>query len=116
MKLALADSIGRPEPEPLDKPSGVVGLAEREQGLAELLDGAESMHPEQVFLEGAYEALGAAVAFWRPDEGGRALGTEERQFGLEHVGPVLAPVIVTDGEAARDTLGEAAEVLAHALA
>src|SRR4051794_30922099 len=35
---------------------------------------------------------------------------------LEGVGHVLAPVIVPDGETARDLFGESAEAAAHALA
>ena len=47
----------------LDQPSVVVGFSEREQRLPQLLDGVEGSHPEQVFLEGADEPLGTAIAF-----------------------------------------------------
>jgi hypothetical protein len=46
---------------------------------------------------------------------GEAFDAEEAQLALEHVGHVLAPVIVPDGEATGDVLGEAAEALAHSL-
>src|SRR5215213_8503647 len=100
---------------PLDQPSGVVGLAEREQRRTQLLDGVEGPHPEQALLQGADEAFGAAVALRRADEGGRAFDPEEGDLLPEVVGHVLAPVVVADGEARRDAPGEAAEVAAHAL-
>jgi hypothetical protein len=52
-----ADGGGRLEAVPLDQPSSVIGLAKVEQGLAELLDGLEGLHPEQVLLQGSDEAL-----------------------------------------------------------
>jgi hypothetical protein len=53
---------------PLDQPSGVVGLAEVEQRPAKLLDGVEGLHPQEVLLQRADEALGAAVALRCADE------------------------------------------------
>jgi hypothetical protein len=41
-----------------------------QQGLTEVLDGIEGPHPEQVLLQGADEALGAAVALGGSHEGG----------------------------------------------
>src|SRR5918993_5811321 len=115
-KLILPDGTGRPEAVPLDQPGRVVGFAELEQGLPQLLDGVEAPHPEQVFLEGADEAPGASVPLGGAHEGGRALDAEEAQLLPEGVGHVLRAVVVPDGEAAGDALGEAAEVAAHALA
>jgi hypothetical protein len=46
----------------LDDPGPVVGVLEDEEREAELLDGVEAAHPEQVLLERADEALDAAVA------------------------------------------------------
>ena len=69
-KLLSADGGGWPEAVPLEEPGCVVGSAELDERLTELLDGVEGPNPEQVLLEGADEALGAAVAFWRADEGG----------------------------------------------
>jgi hypothetical protein len=85
-KLLGADGGGWPEPVPLDEPGRVVGIAELEQRLAQFLDRVEGPHPEQVLLQGADEALGAAVALGRADEGGRALGAEEGEFLLEGIG------------------------------
>ncbi len=53
-----------PVTEPLDEPSGVVGLAEGQQRQTQLLDGVEGLHPKQVLLQRADEPLGAAVALW----------------------------------------------------
>src|SRR5918912_89047 len=115
-KLIPPDGTGRPEPVPLDQPGGVVGLAELEQRHAQVLDGVEGPYPQQVLLEGADEALGAAVPLRRADEGGRALDPEEAQLALEMAGHVLRAVVVADGEACSDALGENAEVMPHALA
>jgi hypothetical protein len=70
LKPLGTDGRGRPEPVPLEQPGCVVGLAEVEQCPAQLLDGVGGADPELVFLEGADEALRAAVALRRADEGG----------------------------------------------
>ena len=49
------------EPIPLNEPGLIVGVTEGEQGLAELLDGVEGVHPKQVFLERADESLSSLV-------------------------------------------------------
>ena len=54
---------------PPDQPVFVVGPLEVDQGETEILDGPECPDPEEVLLERPDEALGAAVALWRPDEG-----------------------------------------------
>ena len=45
LKLALPKSCGRDEPVPFDQPRRVVGLAEREQRLAQILDHVEGLRP-----------------------------------------------------------------------
>ena len=80
MKLLLAELGWREEAVALDQPGRVVGLAERQQRLTQFLDGRKGPHPQQVFLEGADEALGTAIAFRGPDEGGRTLDAEERDL------------------------------------
>src|SRR3954453_16952050 len=100
---------------PFDEPDRVVDLPKAEQRLTELLDGVEGAHPEQVLLQGPDEALGAAVPLGSPHKGGRALDAEEGKLLLEGVGHVLAPVIVPNGETARDLFGESAEAAPHAL-
>ena len=101
---------------PLDEPSRVVELPERDQRVAELLDGVEGPHPQQVLLQGADEALGAAIAFRGSDEGGRAVDTEKGQFLLEVIGHVLRAMVVTHRQAAGTVPGHPAEMAAHALA
>ena len=69
----------------LDQPGRVVGFPEHEQRLPQLLDGLEGPHPEQVLLQRADEALGAAIAFRCPHEGGRTVDPEKGQFFLEMI-------------------------------
>src|SRR3954453_16967039 len=114
-KLVLPHGCGCLEPVPFDEPGRVVDLPKDEQRLTELLDGVEGAHPEQVLLERADEALGAAVALGSPHEGRRALDAQEGKLLLEGVGHVLAPVIVPHGETAPDPLSKAAEAAPHAL-
>src|SRR3954452_22510088 len=114
--MLLSDRGGRPEAVPLGQPGRVVGLAEGEQRPAQLLDGGEAPHPEQVLLERADEPLGAAVPFGGPNERRRAVDAREAQLPLEVAGHVLAAVVVAEREAAGDLLREAAEVAPHPLA
>src|ERR687894_856360 len=104
------------EPVAFDQPAVVVGLPEREQRLPQLLDGLEGPHPQQVLLQRADEPLGAAIAFRRPDEGGRTLDAEEGQLLLEVIGHVLRAVIVAHRQTARDRLSEPTKMLPYALA
>ena len=111
-----ADRGGWPEAVPLGEPGRVVGVPELDQRLAELLDGVETVNPEQVLLEGADEALGTAVALGRTHEGGRAFDAQEGEFLPEGVGHVLALMAVADGKALGDLLSKGTEAGAHALA
>ena len=67
----------------LHDPGPVVGVLERVERLAQVLDGGEAADPEEVLLERADEPLGAAIALGLTDEGGRRLDPEEGEFGLE---------------------------------
>src|SRR3954466_11523282 len=100
---------------PFDEPGRVVDLSKDEQRLTELLNGVEGAHPEQVLLQRADEALGAAVPLRRPHEGRRTLGAEEGTLLLAGVGKFLAPVIVPRGEPAPYPLRKAAEAAPPAL-
>src|SRR4051794_12189477 len=100
---------------PFDEPGRVVDLPKDDQRLPKLLDGVEGAHPEQVLLERADEALGAAISLRRPHEGGRTLDAQEGKLLLEGVGHVLAPVIVPHGQTAPDPLSKAAQAAPHAL-
>src|SRR3954451_19802146 len=100
---------------PLDQPGRVVGLAEGEQRLTQLLDRGEAPHPQQVLLQRADEALGAAVALRRPHGRRRALGAQKAELLLEVVGHVPAAVVVAEPKAGSDALGEVAMALADGL-
>jgi hypothetical protein len=80
------------------------------------VDSIEVLDPQQVRLEGADDALGAAVPFRCAHEGGRTRDAQERQFRLEGVRHVLACVIVPDAQAGGDLGREVTEALPHALA
>src|SRR3954464_15503235 len=105
--MAKVELSGRPVAVPLDDPALVVGPLERDERQAQLLDGLEAPHPEQIFLQRPDEALGAAVALGLADEGGRALDAEEADLGLEVVADILAAVVVAEPEAGGDVLAEA---------
>src|SRR4051795_10686515 len=113
--LIGADLSGRLVAVPLDDPALVVGPLERDERQAELLDGLEAAHPQQVLLQRPDEALGAAVPFRLAHERRRALDAEEADLGPEVVAQVLAAVVVAEREAGGDVLGERAEALAHRL-
>src|SRR5215203_2893644 len=87
---------------PFDEPGCVVALPKDEQRLTEVLDGVEGLHPQEVLLERADEALGAAISLGGSHEGGRTLDAQEGKLSLEGVGHVLAPMIVPDRETAPD--------------
>src|SRR5215218_5170408 len=115
-KLLGSDGRRWPEAVPLDEPGRVVDLAELDQRVAELLDGVEGSHPEQVLFQSADEALGAAIALRRPHEGGRTLDAEEGEFLLEVIRHVLAAVVVANGQTSGDLLRECCKVTPDALA
>src|SRR4051794_1429837 len=64
-----AGMSGRFVAVPLDDPALVVGLPKGDEGQAKLLDRVEAADPQQVFLQGADEPLGAVVALGLADEG-----------------------------------------------
>src|SRR5215212_6353493 len=105
----MSDRVRRPEAVAFDQPCGVVSLAALEQRPAQLFDGVEGPHPQEVLLQGTDESLGAAVALGGADERGRAFDAEEGDLPLEVVADVLRAVVVAEGEARRDAPGEAAE-------
>src|SRR3982750_5007040 len=101
---------------PFDEPGRVVDLPKGQERLSKLFDAVEGAHPEQVLLERADEALGAAVPLGGPHEGRRTRDAQEGKLLLEGVGHVLASVIVPDGQTVRDLFGESAEAATHTLA
>src|SRR3954453_5642217 len=106
LKVSRAIFSRAEESVALEQTGRVVALAEREQGLPQLLDGLEGPHPQQVLLQRADEALGAAIAFRGADEGGRTLDAEEGDLFLELVGHVVRSVVVAHRQTAGDRLGE----------
>ena len=76
------------------QPPIVVPCLELEERLAEVFDGVERPHPEQLLFERADEALGDPVALGLPHEGRARLDPEKLQLVLEVVADVLAAVIV----------------------
>ena len=86
----------------LDQPALVVGLLERQEGQAQLLDLLEPAEPEQFLRQGADEPLGTTVALGSADESRGALGAEEADLALEVLAHVLAAVVVADAQALCD--------------
>jgi hypothetical protein len=101
---------------PLDQPPFVVDLEPRVKGEAEVLDGLEGPHPQELLLEGADETLRAAVALWGPHVGGRRLDAKEGELILEGVAHVLAAVVVTQLQPASRVVPVDAEACSDALA
>jgi len=99
----------------LDNPIFVVSALKLQEGLAHLLDGGEGSHPEEIFLEDADKALGAAVAFRGPDKGGRALDSPEGNFFLKIMRPILAAMIMPRGQALGGQRCKVAEILSDPL-
>ena len=100
----------------LQHPLLVVRSLERKQGQAELLDGVEAPHPQQILLQRADEAFRDAVAFGFPHETRRALDAEERDLLLKVVGQIVRPVVVPEPEPAGHAVADLTEAFADALA
>src|SRR5690606_17079352 len=82
----------------------------------ELGDGRKEAQPEELFLEGADEALGATVALRRAHEGRARLEPEEADFALEILGGVDAAVIMPQPDSGGEILVGPAEDLGDGLA
>jgi hypothetical protein len=100
----------------LDRPSGVIRLAEREQCPSKLFDGLEHPHPQKIHLEITDETLGAAVSLRCVHEGRRAFDAEEADLVLKRRRRCMRSVIMPDGETESDAPGDVSEMLAHPLA
>src|SRR5919204_1765151 len=98
----------------LDKPVAVVSIFERQERLTQVLDRGERLDPEELLLERADEALGAAVALRLAHERGAAADAQEAQLGLVGVAQELGAVVVAQRQADGDALAVVAEVLADA--
>jgi len=60
---------GGPVADPPDAPVVVEAVGKVAERLVELLDGPESVQPEQLFLQGPDESLDASIAFGLANEG-----------------------------------------------
>src|SRR5215210_3301969 len=98
-----------------DEPGRVVVGDEVLQRAPQLFDGVEGVHPKEVLLERADEALRDAVAFWFTDEGRRALEAEEADLVLEIARHVVRAMVVAQRQAVGDTAADVAKVAQHAL-
>jgi len=78
-------SCGRSVADPPDDPVVVEAAGEVAERLVELLDGPESVEPDQPLLQGPDESLYAAIAFRLADEGRARLDAEGLEFVLEGV-------------------------------
>src|SRR4051794_6144706 len=67
-KMAKVELSGRLVTVPLDDPGLVVGLLEGLERQAQLLDGLEATHPQQVLLQGPDEPLGPPVPLRGPED------------------------------------------------
>src|ERR687893_1404803 len=93
-----------------DEPGGIVVGDEVPQPAAQLFDGVEGMHPQEVLLQGADEAFRDAVALRLADEGRRTLDAEEADLALEVARHVVQAVVMAQGEPLGDTAADRAEV------
>src|SRR3712207_2430026 len=116
MALLGADLVRGTVAVPGDEPGGVVVGDEVLQPAAQLFDGVEGVHPEEVLLQGANEAFGDTVALRLADEGGRALEAEESDLVLEVARHVVGAMIVAQGEALGHVSLDVAEVAQDGLA
>ena len=93
---------GRSVADPPDDPVVVEAAGEVAEHLVELLDGAESVQPEQLLLQGPDESLDAAIAFGLPQEGRARLDAEGLELVVEGVRDELASMVVAEPRALRD--------------
>src|SRR5919199_735937 len=84
VKLVVPDLRRRSVLVSFHDPGLIVAVPEREQRLAQLLDGVEVAQPQQVLLHGPDEALGTAIALRGAHERRRTLALPDR---LERLDP-----------------------------
>ena len=85
---------GRSVADPPDDSVIVEAMFEVAERLSVLLDGAESMQPEQLPLRGADKSLDAAVALGLADEGRARLDAEGLELVLKGMRDRLASLVV----------------------
>ena len=94
----------------------VVCPLEREHGQAEVFEGLEAPHPQEIFLQRADEALRHAVTVGRSHKARGTLNPEERDLLLEIGGQGVRPVVVTQPQPAGGAVADPAEAVADTLA
>ena len=95
----------------------VVAVLEGEESGAQLLDGLEMLHPEELLLEGFDESFGDPIALRFSNKRGTRSDAQEAQLVLEGVAHELAAVVVPQAsEPCGDRFFIAAELLTDALA
>jgi len=87
---------GRSVADPPDDPVVVEAAGEVAERLVELVDGAESVQPEQRLLQGPDESLDTSVALRLADEGRARLDAEGLEPVLEGMRDELATVVVAE--------------------
>ena len=100
---------------PLDEPLLIIETQPVVECEAEVLDGLERTHPQQLLLERANEPLGDTIAFWGAHERGTRHDAQESEFRLKIVTHILTAVIMPHLHARRTAGRERAELLTHAL-
>ncbi len=93
---------GRSVADPPNNPVVVEAAGEVAECVVELLDGPESVEPEQLLLQGPDESLDASVALRLADEGRARLDAEGLELVLEGVRDELAAMVVAEFRALRD--------------
>ena len=68
---------------PRDEPSLIVAPRECDKRDAQLLNGFEGPHPQEVLLQGSDEAFGEAIALGFAHEGRRSFDAETFDLALE---------------------------------
>ena len=87
---------GRSVADPSDDPVVVEAVREVTQGADELGDGAESVKPEQLLLQGSDESPDASVALGLADQGRARLDAEGLELVLKSMRDELAAVVVAE--------------------
>ena len=87
---------GRSVADPSDDPVVVEAVREVAQGAVELGNGAESVKPEQLLLQGSDESPDASVALGLADQGRARLDAEGLELVLKSMRDELAAVVVAE--------------------
>src|SRR5690606_34075584 len=101
---------------PFDHPALIVEFRPGDERATQFLDRRKRSDPQQLLLERANGALGAAVSFGRAHERRARLDAKEGDFLLERIAHVLAAMVVPQLQAAGDVARDRPEVFAYALA